>query len=213
LGARGLGSQVALQTNTVDLDAPGLDQLHDAERALVLGLAVLEVVVVVVELGGWVGGCGHAEGDGEVLFADHAEEDVVAVGAVFVECFLCLLVFGFVGQLANVRTLVDNVPVRALSLVSAHYSVDVVLHHAHQRRVIVDLVYPSRQLRIPYKSMASHLLVVLRGKVGNLVGATEAELSAVWLGGIPLHSILRCDGTELGTLDEVLFSVVVADGQ
>ncbi len=76
---------MALQTHAVDLDAPGLDELDDAERAAVLGRSVLEVVVVVVEFGGWVGGSGHAEGDGHVLFADDAEEDVVSVCAVFVE--------------------------------------------------------------------------------------------------------------------------------
>lgn len=81
---------MALQTDAVDADAPGLDQLDDAEGAGVLGRAVLEVVVVVVELCGWVGGSGHAEGNGHVLFADEAEEDVVAVCAVFVEGCVCL---------------------------------------------------------------------------------------------------------------------------
>ena len=76
---------MALQTHTVDLDAPGLHELDDAEGALVLGRAVFEIVVIVVEFGGWVGGSGHAEGDGEVLFADYAEEDVVSVCAVFVK--------------------------------------------------------------------------------------------------------------------------------
>lgn len=76
---------MALQTNTVDLDAPGLDELDDTERALVLGLAVLEIVIVIVQFCCWVGCCGHAEGDGHVLLADDAEEDVVAVGAVFVQ--------------------------------------------------------------------------------------------------------------------------------
>lgn len=93
---------MALQANAVDLDAPRLNQLDDAERALVLGFAVLEVVVVVVELGGWVGFGGHAEGNGQVLLANDAEENVVAVCAVFVEgstilsagVYLCICVGG-----------------------------------------------------------------------------------------------------------------------
>lgn len=76
---------MALQTDAVDLDAPGLHELDDAESALVLGLAILEVVVVVVQLRCWVGCGSHAEGNGEVLLADDAEEDVVSVCAVLVE--------------------------------------------------------------------------------------------------------------------------------
>jgi hypothetical protein len=76
---------VALQTNAVNLDAPGLDKLDDAKSALVLGLAVLEVVVVVIEFSSWVGGSSHAESDGKVLFSNYAQKDIVAVCAVFVE--------------------------------------------------------------------------------------------------------------------------------
>jgi hypothetical protein len=76
---------MALQTNTVNLHAPGLDELDDAESSLVLGLAVLEIVIVIVEFGRWVGGCGHAEGNGHVLLADDAQEDVVTVGAIFIQ--------------------------------------------------------------------------------------------------------------------------------
>lgn len=91
LGAGLLGDQVALEADAVDLDAPRLDQLDDAHGAQGLGRggAVLEVVVVVVQLGSRVGGSGDAEGDGEVRLADYAEEDVVTVGAVLVErCWL-----------------------------------------------------------------------------------------------------------------------------
>jgi hypothetical protein len=86
---------MGLETNTIDLNAPGLNELDDAESTLVLGTAVLEVVVVVVELGGWVSSSSHAEGDGHVLFADDAEENVVTVRAVFVECFAMLMSYFF----------------------------------------------------------------------------------------------------------------------
>jgi hypothetical protein len=76
---------MALQPDAVNLDAPALHKLCDAQSTLVLGLTVLEVVVVVEEFCSGVGGGGHAEGDGEVLLADDAEEDVVTVCTVFVE--------------------------------------------------------------------------------------------------------------------------------
>jgi hypothetical protein len=43
-GACRLGQKVSLQTNTIDLHAPGLDELDNAHSTLVLGRAVLEVV-------------------------------------------------------------------------------------------------------------------------------------------------------------------------
>lgn len=76
---------MALVADTVNLDAVRLHEFDDARGALQLGAEVLEVVVVVEELGGRVGGGGDAEGDGDVGLADDAQEDVVPVGAVFVE--------------------------------------------------------------------------------------------------------------------------------
>lgn len=138
---------MALQTNTVNLNAPGLDKLDNAESTLVLGLTVLEVVVVVVELGSWVGCGGHAEGNGQVLLADHAEEDIVAVGAVFVKGFKFVSTFGFNLSSNHIQlTLVDNIPVRALSLVPSHNGLDVILHYTHQRRVVIDLINPIGKL-------------------------------------------------------------------
>jgi hypothetical protein len=110
-------------------------------------------------------------------------------------------------------TFIDDVPVRALPLIARHERGDVVLHHAHQRRVVVDRVNPVRELRVPHQRMAAHLLAILGGEVGNLIRSAEAELSAIGLRGIPLHGVLRRDGSELGALDDVLLGVVVADGQ
>lgn len=76
---------MALQADAVDARAVGLDELDDAGGALGLVGAVLEVVVVVEEAGIRVGGLGILEGDRNIRLADGLEEDVVAVGAVFVE--------------------------------------------------------------------------------------------------------------------------------
>lgn len=52
-------------------------------------------------------------------------------------------------------TLVYNIPVRALALVSAHNLLDMVLHDAHQSSVVVDLVNPAGQLTVPDQRMAT----------------------------------------------------------
>jgi hypothetical protein len=120
--------------------------------------------------------------------------------------------FSLCTSIAVLLTLVDNVPVRAFALVTSHDGLDVILHNAHQCGVIVNLVHPVWQLRVPDESVASHLLVILCREVGDLVGATKAELSSVGFRCVPLHSILRCDGAEL-RFDDVGFLVVVADRQ
>ena len=108
----------------------------------------------------------------------------------------------------SVPTLVDNVPVRTLPLVPAHDLLDVVLHDAHQSGIVVDLVYPVWKLTIPHQGMASHLLLILRREIGNGVCIAPAKRSAVWFGGVPLHSILRRDGAKLSALDEILLRVI-----
>ena len=58
-------------------------------------------------------------------------------------------------------TLIYNIPVCAFALVSSHDLLDVVLHNTYQRRVVVDLVNPARQLAVPYKRVASHLFAAM----------------------------------------------------
>lgn len=76
---------MALQADAVDASAVGLDELDDAGGALGLVGAVLEVVVIVEEARIRVGSLGILEGDRNIRLADSLEEDIVAVGAVFVE--------------------------------------------------------------------------------------------------------------------------------
>ena len=76
---------MALQTDAVDLGVVGFDQFDDVLGGGCFVAGVFNAVVVVVELRGWVCGGGGSEGDGDVGFADGFVEDVVAVGAVFVE--------------------------------------------------------------------------------------------------------------------------------
>jgi hypothetical protein len=92
--------------------------------------------------------------------------------------------------------------VGTLALIASHDRLDVIFHNAHQGGIVVDLAHPARQLAVPHQGMASHLLPILCRKVGYLIGTVEAELTPVGLGGIPLHSILGCDGTKFG-LDDI----------
>lgn len=85
---------MALQTDTVDARAVGLHQLDDAGGTLGLVGAVLEVVVVVEEAGVRIGGLGVLEGYWDVCLADGLKEDVVTVGAVFIEG--CEMLFSLV---------------------------------------------------------------------------------------------------------------------
>lgn len=94
------------------------------------------------------------------------------------------------------RTFVDNIPVRAFSSVPSHDLVDVVLHDIHQRSIVVNLVYPARQLAVPDQCMASHLLAVLRREVRNCISSAPVELILVRLSCVPFHRILRRDGAE-----------------
>lgn len=82
--ARGFAGQVRLGADAVDGLAVGLDELDDAAGAGGFG-ALLDVVVVVEELG--VRGVlfGEAEGHGEVGFADGVVPDGGAECAVFIE--------------------------------------------------------------------------------------------------------------------------------
>lgn len=76
---------MSLQTNTVDAKAVGLDKLGDADSACSLGTTILEVVVVVVELGGRVCSQNHAESNGDECLADDTVEDTVTVSSVLIE--------------------------------------------------------------------------------------------------------------------------------
>jgi hypothetical protein len=84
-GSGRLRGQVALKADAVDACAVGLDQLYDAGGALGLLGAIRQVVVVVKEAGVRVGGLSVLKRDGDVGLTDGPEEDVVAVGAVFIE--------------------------------------------------------------------------------------------------------------------------------
>lgn len=66
---------MGLQTDAVDLDAVGLDELQDALGTERFGACIFEVVVVVVELGLVVVLVREAEGDGKVGFADGVVPD------------------------------------------------------------------------------------------------------------------------------------------
>ena len=90
-GSGGLGDflgQVGLQTHAVDVCAVALDELDDALGAEGLVAVVLEVVVVVEELGLGAVLFGKFEGDWDESFADGVVEWRRAVGTVLIQRFI-----------------------------------------------------------------------------------------------------------------------------
>lgn len=77
--------EVALETNTVDLDAVRLDQLDNLQGARGLVASPFNVVIVVVELHVGVGGGSGGKGNRKIGFTDGLVEDVLAVGAILIE--------------------------------------------------------------------------------------------------------------------------------
>jgi hypothetical protein len=112
LSRGGLGDKVSLIADTVDASAVLLDKAHDAGSTLNLGSEILEVVVIVVELGRGIGLGGHPESNRDIRLSDlqshghqpgslkttglgiglgflsyHSEENIVTVGAILVQRF------------------------------------------------------------------------------------------------------------------------------
>lgn len=109
---------MTLKADAVDLGAILFDKFDDVLCAGGFGARRLNVIIVVVEFRGGVGGRGGCEGNGDVGGADGSVEDVLAVGAVFVEGFI------------------HNIPVIALAFVVGHFVRDVVLHDIDEGGVI-----------------------------------------------------------------------------
>jgi hypothetical protein len=107
LRGRAADDQMRLHAHAVDACAGVLDEGDDACGALLLGTRVLDVVVVVVQLGVGIGRSRGFKGDGDVLFSYHVVEDILPVGSVFVE------------------RLVHYVPGVAFALVVSHHVRDV----------------------------------------------------------------------------------------
>lgn len=109
LAGRRPHNEMPLQTDAVNLGAVRLDLLDEGHGVGGLGARVLDVVVVIVQLGGRVGSGGGGKGYRDVVEAHGVVEDVGAVAARVVEGF------------------VDDVPGVALPLVVADFAGDVCL--------------------------------------------------------------------------------------
>ena len=93
---------------------------------------------------------------------------------------------------------------------------DVVLNGSLELVLVLDVLNPLRELRVPDKSVTADLEAVLGSKVDNLVSAGKVELALLRLGGIPLHGVLGGDLAEVGLDDGVVLlaleQVGVGDG-
>ncbi|CAM5664965.1 hypothetical protein SGRIM128S_06062 [Streptomyces griseomycini] len=172
--------EVRLEADAVDRHAALLEVPHHVVHGLGLGPGpVLDVVVVVAELGGRVGGARGAEGDLDPVVAG-ALQVGVAPGA----------------RTAVGEGLVDDVPLRDLALVVGHHAVDVVDHRLAQRAA-AEVLHPAGLLGVPGQGVAAHLLAVLHRPVVDAVGGGEVELAPLRLGGVDLHLVLGRHRVEL----------------
>lgn len=174
--------EVALETDTVDLDASSLDEVDNSQSGGQLGTGEFDGIIVVVELGGGVGSGGGGEGDGDVVLSDGLVKDVVTVGSITV-----------------VRQgLVHHVPGVAFTLVVSHFVGDVG-GHGRREGVIGPCVGgdPGWQLVVPDQVVAAHDLAVVLSKVDNdiTLGVIEAALGRLSV--IPLLGVSGSDLTEL----------------
>jgi hypothetical protein len=126
---------VSLETDSVDLDAVGLDQLDNLESTGGLGAGVFDVVVVVVELDRRVCGGSGGKCDGEVGFANGVVPQTGAVSSVLVKSYKILDMDCMKKLDFEIRTFVHNVPCVALSLVVGNDVGDVVLQSRNQRGI------------------------------------------------------------------------------
>jgi hypothetical protein len=166
---------------------------------------VVKVVVVDVKLRVGVSLAGSLESNADEVLAQDTGEDRVAERAVLVE------------------DLVDHVPLQDLALVAASDVGNVVLDHRGEGGLVVDVLNPLGELRVPEEGVATHLLAILGGKVDNLIGAVEVELrmeseldfpsddttylSTVGLSSIPLQAVLGRELTEISLDDGSVLAV------
>lgn len=170
IDARGLaGRGVRLHADAIDLDALVLQHLDDLDRGLALGADALQVVVVVVQLGLRVDLGGGAEGQLDVLLAEGAVEDGLAVGAVLLE------------------GLIDDVPGVAAALPVPGDVGDVVDDDVRQLGLgPVAGLDPGSELRVPDEGVAAEDLVLLLGDGGDDLTLGPVEDALLGLGEEPL---------------------------
>lgn len=103
----------------------------------------------------------------------------------------------------------------ALPLVPSHDGVDVVLHDRLQGLVVpVSVSNPAGQLAVPDQGVAAEFVASRGGSIGVLISRAPVELAAVGLDGLPLHGVLRGDGSKLIlVVENVGFLVVTANGE
>ncbi|KAI7110380.1 Endo-1,4-beta-xylanase [Hortaea werneckii] len=146
------------------------------DKASELGVGShVEVVVVDVQLsaieristGSTYRLAGSLEGNADKVLTEHPRKYAVPQGTILGE------------------DLVDNIIGVDLALVMSHNTGNVVLDHGRKGVTVVDVLDPSRKLRVPEQ-------------LGQLVGAAEGKASPVWLSGIPLPGVFGRQLTKVG---------------
>ena len=152
---------MALGADTVNWDSRGdpFVDVSDHARGDLRVVRDVEIVIVDVELSGWVSGAGGAEGNANEVLAEHAAENAIPE----------VTVLG--------KDLVDNVPMEDLAFVVGHDASYVVLNNGRQGGTVGDLADPRRQLRVPEERVATDIFSVLLGPGDDFISVAVAETS------------------------------------
>ena len=178
-------------------DACGLQLSDERDGAVAFGF-VLEVVVVVGQLGVGVGFVGVLEGFGDVVVADNFVPEGLAQGAIFVEGF------------------VDDIPALDATFVAADDGADVVAHTGQERVAVEEIAFivvkdPGGNLAVPDQIVADDEHVVLFAEGDVLVGNGEVVLIRLRMNVLPFKAVFGRDGVELRFNDGIAARILAGN--
>lgn len=211
---------MCLESNTIDLDSVRFHELDDFGCCSGLSPVILEVVVVVIQLGSGVDFGGKLKGKWNESLANGVIEDSRTVCAIFVKSWEMSVIFSSVCHKcieSQGFTFINNVPASTSTLVSASNGLDMVIHDGYQGCVVeTALRDPGGKLTMPDECMAMNLFLLYRGIVSDRICTIKSKDSARWFGRLPLHGIFRCNGPKVGVVinnGSLLYIERVSDGQ
>lgn len=126
-------------------------------QSINLSARAIKVVIVDVQLRVGIGSTGLNEGDIDKALTQHLVEDGVSERAVLL------------------KHLVHDIPGVDFALITARNLDDVVLDDVGELRLVLDVLDPLRELRVPDEGVAADELVAAGGPVGDGIGVAPVE--------------------------------------
>ena len=180
---RRVEAPVRLVADAVDAQLARLEILHELDHAGALR-RLLEIEVVVIQLGVRIGLVRELEGLGDVVVADADLPRRLAHRPVFVDRF------------------VDDVPAVDLAFVAPDHGADVIAHAREQRVAIGGLAvgalkHPGARLRMPDEIVPDHLHVAIDAELDVSIRRVERVAIGRRLRRLELQHVLGADLVEL----------------